>query len=65
MGNVLFVTFFALCALVEIAYLIIRHYGLKELDRQAKEHQENIGYRSDLDFDFHVEVDRVRFGDEK
>lgn len=51
------------CAAVEGAYLFLVHGCNKEIDRQTKERIEN-AYRDDLDFDFNVEVDKLRFGDE-
>lgn len=55
--------FVALCALVEGAYLFLCYGCFKEIDRQTQERIDKL-YRDDLDFDFGVEVDKVRFGDE-
>ena len=55
--------FVGLAGLVEGLYLFLVHGCNKEIDRQTKERIEN-SYRDDLDFDFNVEVDKVRFGDE-
>lgn len=55
--------FVGLCALVEGVYLFLLYGGYKEIDRQTKERIEKL-YRDDLDFDFEVKVDKVRFGDE-
>lgn len=56
--------FVGLCALVEGVYLFLLHGCYKEVDRQTKERIDKL-YRDDLDFDFDVEVDKVRFGDEE
>lgn len=56
--------FVGLCALVEGVYLFLLHGCYKEVDRQTKERIDKF-YRDDLDFDFEVEVDKVRFGDEE
>lgn len=55
--------FVALCAITEGAYLFIRHGCFKEIDRQTEERIAK-AYRDDLDFDFGITVDKVRFGDE-
>lgn len=55
--------FVGLAGLVEGLYLFLVHGCYKEIDRQTKERIEN-SYRDDLDFDFNIEVDKVRFGDE-
>lgn len=55
--------FIGLCALVEGLYLFLKHGCFKEIDRQTRERIEK-SYRDDLDFDFGVTVDKVRFGDE-
>lgn len=55
--------FVGLVGLVEGLYLFLVHGCCKEIDRQTEERIEN-SYRDDLDFDFGITVDKVRFGDE-
>lgn len=51
-------------AAVEILYLFLLHGCYREVDRQTDERIEAL-YRDDLDFDFDVKVDKVKFGDEE
>lgn len=64
MFKIIIGVFVALCALVEIVYLILLHGGCKEIDRQTKERMDAIEPEKNFDFDFGVTVDKVRFGDE-
>lgn len=68
-------TYVVLCCLVEFVYYKLQktlnemhneweqklnaRYDAEEAAEEARQ-----AYRSDLDFDFHVTVDKVRFGDE-